>query len=72
MAATYDGSTMAVVVDEQRVTLATTSAALLIGGQRKSYASGITYYFTGEIDELRVWNRALTGAELTALARDKP
>jgi len=76
VAATYDGSTMTVWANEQKtaragVTLATTQAPLAIGGERKTYGNGFDYYLDGDLDDLRVWTRALTEAELTALARER-
>ena len=65
-----------IVADHQQstmtnVTLATTAETLAIGGQRKTEGQGFVYYFDGDIDDVRVWNRPLTAAELTALADDR-
>ena len=77
MAAVYDGiSTVTLIVDQQQttrtgVTLATTSGPLAVGGERKTIGQGFVYYFDGDLDDLRVWNRVLTGPELTALSLDR-
>ncbi len=68
LAATYDGSTQKLYVNgvlvgsrSQTGAIALSSGALRIGGN-----SVWGEYFTGYIDEVRVYNRALTSTEITA------
>lgn len=76
MASTYksDGTLTLVVgtsrVTRPNVTLQTTSAPLAIGGERRTYGQGFTSYFDGDLDDIRVWNRALSDPELAALAAE--
>ena len=68
LAATYDGSTLRLYVNGTQVgsravsgSLATSTGALRIGGN-----SLWGEYFAGRIDEVRIYNRALTAAEIQA------
>ncbi|MFI7228439.1 LamG-like jellyroll fold domain-containing protein [Nonomuraea angiospora] len=68
VAATYDGSTLRMFVNGTQVAtnptggnLRTGTSPLRIGGN-----SGSGEYFSGLIDEVRVYNKALTAAEITA------
>src|SRR5262249_16001860 len=66
LAATYNGSTLSLYVNGTLVasqaftgSIITSSGALRIGG------NGVWgEYFTGQIDEVRIYNRALTQAEI--------
>ena len=40
---------------------------LFIGGESTNNGSSFRSYFTGDIDEVAVWNKALTNAEILAL-----
>ena len=66
LAATFDGATVRLYVNgvqvasqAQTAPLATTSGTLQIGGD--SYPNE---YFAGRIDEVRIYNRALSAAEI--------
>src|SRR5437660_1178172 len=66
LATTYDGSTLRLYVNGVQVSsqartgnLATSTSALQIGGD-----STYGQYFTGTIDEVRIYNRALSQAEI--------
>jgi PKD repeat protein len=66
LAATYDGATMTLYVNGQRVAsraqtgvMGTSTQALTIGGNSLFGA-----YWTGLIDEVRIYNRALTASEI--------
>ncbi len=71
----YDSGTLTLVVDKQRkskvVSLATASGAFTIGGERRNYNDGVVYYFDGDIDDVRVWDRVLNDAEIAALEADR-
>lgn len=67
LALTYDGATMRIYIDgalvgtrSQTGTVTTTTGTLRIGGN-----SVWGEWFAGQIDEVRVYNRALTAAEIT-------
>jgi hypothetical protein len=69
VAATYDGSAMRVYVDGVEVgvdwrtgLIATSTGPLRIGGN----SSSVNEFFSGLIDEVRIYNRALTAAEIKA------
>jgi hypothetical protein len=71
LAATYDGSTQKLYVNGELVgsrpqtgTIAVSDGKLRIGGN-----SVWGEYFTGQIDEVRIYNRALTQAEVLADSR---
>ena len=73
LAMTYDGTTMRLYVNGTQVatraqtgSIATSTSALRIGGN-----SVWGEWFSGQIDEVRVYNRALTAAEV-ATVRDTP
>lgn len=64
-AATYDGTTIRLYVDgkletTKNTTLNTKTDAFVIG--RRVFDN--TEYFNGELDELRIWNKALSNSEL--------
>lgn len=68
---THDGSTARIYVDGQEVdstpgapAIGSTSPVMYIGG--RSGTAGDS--FTGEIDDLRIYNRALSAAEISLLA----
>lgn len=70
--ATYDGTNVRVYVDGTQAgattarTLGVGSTAMQIGGA--SLLDSSNYYFNGLIDDVRVYNRALSQAEVTSLA----
>ncbi len=69
LAATYDGSTQRLYVNGQLVgTRAQAGDILVSGGKLRIGGNSISTneYFTGYIDEVRVYNRALTQAEIVA------
>ncbi|MDI6858731.1 MAG: sialidase domain-containing protein, partial [Dehalococcoidia bacterium] len=75
LAGTYDGATMRIYVNgvlENTVTgpssIATNNLPLTIGAQ----SNGTTYFLLGQIDDVRVYNRALTTEEIQALASVPP
>ena len=73
VAATYDNETMRLYLDGQEVAslprggpINPSDATLCLG----SYAPGhTTAFFQGALDEIRIWDRALTAAEVAAHAR---
>lgn len=69
MVATWDGTNAHIFIDgvdggavSQTVTPTTNTSSFKIGN-----ASIGTYNFTGTIDEVGVWSRALTGSDVTSL-----
>ena len=76
VAMTYrvDGTLTLVVGNQQTartgVMLQTPASPLAIGGERKTFGQGFVSYFDGDLDDVRVWSRALDNVELTALAAD--
>lgn len=73
-AATYDGSTMRLYVNSQErasgsaagsITPSTTP--LCIGAEAAASTCGQSSYFTGNIDDVRIYNRALSVDEITNL-----
>ncbi len=70
MVATYDGSTKKIFLDGALVLSDAYSSALTTGGASQYigvYGGGGGYFFNGKIDNVRVYNRALSTAEVTAL-----
>lgn len=74
LAATYDGTTMRLYLDGQLTgslrgpsELRSNTLPLIFGGQ----TSG-TYPYQGDLDEVRLYARALSGTEITALALTDP
>ncbi|MES2005972.1 MAG: LamG-like jellyroll fold domain-containing protein [Bacteroidota bacterium] len=66
LAATYDGYTMTIYIDGVLAgtksfagTITTNGNPLAIGGH-----TGLSEYFSGKVDEARIWNRALTPCEI--------
>ena len=73
VAGTFDGSTVRLWVDGVEVGTATTGAALSYAtGARDltigAFATNGSLGFTGDIDEVRLWSRVLTPAEIAARA----
>ena len=73
LAATYDGGNLRLYVNgTQAATLALTANIPVTTGQLKIGGNGVwSEWFKGLIDEVRVYNRALTAAEIQA-DRDRP
>lgn len=70
-ALTYDGTTLRVYVNGQNIgntarTVSHSGASFIIGRWATSYGG---YYASGSIDDVRAYNRALSGNEVTALYR---
>jgi hypothetical protein len=73
LAGTYDGQAVRLYVDgELQGTMERTgpinpveNGPLILG----SYQQGHTAFFRGLVDEIRLYNRALTGSEIQGLAR---
>ena len=68
----YNGTKVRAYVNEnwQETTLNsfnTKISDLFIGGETTNNGSDFRSYFTGDIDEVAVWNEALTNAEILAL-----
>jgi hypothetical protein len=68
---TYDGSTVILYIDGQQVATKSTSGASPETSGTKPVRVGAnsrvtppTNFFTGEVDEIRVWNGALTAQEV--------
>lgn len=77
LAATWDGSTMILFTNGVAQastgaggTLATTANPLAIARKNGSGVSGD--YFNGRLDDVRIYNRALSGAEIAALMTNAP
>jgi hypothetical protein len=77
IAATWDGSTMIIFTNGVAQastgaggTLVTTSDPLAIARKNGSGVSGD--YFNGRLDDVRIYNRALNGAEITSLMTNSP
>lgn len=78
LVATYDGTTVAFVVDNvgdgklgmagSPLQLDTTESKLIIG---RKVPDGNDEYFQGSIDDIRIYNRVLTTAEIAALYHEK-
>lgn len=74
VAGTYDGSTMRLYVDGTQVasqsglsgTLPSSTADIIIGGQQND-----SNYFDGTIDDVRIYNRALSQSEIDTI-KDVP
>ena len=66
---TYDGSIVRLYIDGVQVGTKITSATPDNGGSQPlrigANSQGNNRYFTGQIDEVRVWNRALTAGEVS-------
>ena len=75
VAGTYDGTTMRLYINgaldkslSGPPSIATNDLNLTIGAQ----SDGATYFLLGQLDEVRVYNRALSAAEIEALAAVPP
>jgi len=75
---TYDGATMRLYVDGVQVVsaaktgaIATTADALFIGAKRSGDTTAGNH-FKGKLDDVRIYNKALTAAEVQALAGSVP
>lgn len=66
MATTYDGTTLRLFINgAQRATRATTGSMYTTAGPLKFGGNAMWgEYFAGQLDEIRVYNRALTAAEI--------
>jgi hypothetical protein len=69
LAATYDGFTMRIYIDgvlagsqNKAGTITVNNNPLIIGGQ----TGFIDEYFQGKLDDIRIWNRALSGCEIAS------
>jgi phosphatidylserine/phosphatidylglycerophosphate/cardiolipin synthase-like enzyme len=67
---TYDGSTLRLYIDGTQIASKSTSSAKPDSGgsyplRLGANSRGTNNYFTGEIDEVRVWNRAVTSTEVS-------
>jgi len=76
VAMTYDGITVSIYADgvlvaSQAKVLSTVNSVFNIGRQIYMDRPDLNgyMYFTGDLDEVRVYNRALTGSEVSALSR---
>jgi hypothetical protein len=80
VAATYDGSTFSVWVGESvrrasaSLATATTSAGggrgtLVLGAEWRTVQEGVSHFFNGDMDDLMIFDRALSDGEIVALAR---
>ncbi|MFH1231257.1 MAG: LamG domain-containing protein [Planctomycetota bacterium] len=66
VAGTYDGITVRFYVDGVEVVTGTSATGDIVYNDQDFYIGsyGLGYYFNGLIDEVRIWNKALTPAEL--------
>ena len=73
LVATYDGTTRSLYFDGVLVGSTTTGG---LNAQNSNFAIGVTNnfseYFTGVLDDVAVYNRALSATEVQALARGTP
>jgi len=73
VAVTYDGTTVTAYVNDNTPAtwaasgFATTSSHLFIGAETANNGSSFRGYFKGPIDEVAIWDEALTTSEMTAL-----
>ncbi len=67
-----DGVLIDTVVDATNTSINQSSPISLAIGGSNHLSRGIIGYFTGEIDELRIYNRALTGSEILELYQGEP
>lgn len=79
LAGTYDGARMRLYVDgvlvqEQAtaVTFPADTTPLLLGANGNGPGMGVTERFPGRIDELMLWNRALSADEIARVAAGPP
>ncbi len=72
LAATFDGTTPMLYLDGQPLTLGATSAAASTAGSRLRLGdlAFTGYYFRGVLDEVRLYDRALSSAEISAVYND--
>lgn len=74
MASTWDGGLLTLWLDGQAVDAIEVPAIVLdeqavhVGADDDHYETGPTGFFLGDIDDVRVYRRALTGEEIAALA----
>jgi len=69
LATTYDGATQRLFVNGVQVTSVARTGAIVVGNQPLRIGASnaqIAEFFNGLIDEVRIYNRALTAAEITA------
>jgi hypothetical protein len=67
LAATYDGTTQRLYVNGVQVSSrAQTGAILVTGSPLRIGGNSFAEYFRGIIDEVRIYNRALSAAEIQA------
>ena len=73
-AATYDGSNKRIYFDGREITRQAVSGPIDTGGTRAAYigsSSGRSEFFPGAIDDVRIYDRALSATDRQALARGK-
>jgi hypothetical protein len=72
LAASYDGTTATVYVDGQPVGLgaAASAGSTTVSRLRIGDLAFPGYYFKGVIDEVRLYDRALSAADITAIYTD--
>ena len=68
LAATYDGTTVRLFINGQQVSTKAISGKLIVTGNPLRIGGNSVWgeYFSGRIDEVRVYNRALTTTEIQA------
>jgi hypothetical protein len=69
LAATYDGATLRVYVNGAQVGSKAVTQSMLVSTGPLQIGGNAVWgeYFSGLIDDVRVYNRALTSAEVTSL-----
>jgi len=70
VAMTYDGSNLKAYIDGQQTSNQSVSGALTTGGSTNIGVYDSTYYTNGSIDEVRIYDRALTESEIQLLYSD--
>jgi len=78
VAGTFDGSNIKLYIDGQLVatkahagSIKTNTKKLLFGASEAGAITTTEYYYTGRIDEVRIYSRALSQAEILYLAEQK-
>ena len=69
---TYDGKAIRLYADGKEIGVVKASGAIMTSGESPAFigsAKGSEEFFPGGIDDLRIYNRALSAAEIKALAR---
>jgi hypothetical protein len=72
IAVTFENNTLKVYKDgilvaTENQTFSNATTSLRFGARHQNDGTGITNFFTGKLDDIAIWNRALTASEIQAL-----